>query len=342
MNREIGSEFWDIPTTKESNGVFPVETRWFLSGRHALKAILQDVKHQHELRTAALPSWCCESMILPFVEEKYQIYFYPVTVQKGSLSVDYSHMANCDVILLMDYFGYTVPRASAQFSAPIIIRDITHSMFTHTYHDANYYFGSLRKWAGFITGGFAWGNTSWSSLKPLPVDSHYTALRSQAMQLKKQFIEQKQTEKTFLPLFQQAEACLEQLPGIYQGEENDTQQAEKLDVNFIQHKHRENATYLLKQLTPYALFKQLSPADCPLFVPILLKNRDEVRNHLIAKGVYCPVHWPISKFHNLTPEETYIYQHELSVVCDQRYSTADMQYILDCLQEVHLEEVSAC
>lgn len=72
----------------------------------------------------------------------------------------------------------------------------------------------------------------------------------------------------------------------------------------------------------------MSDNDVPLFVPILVKKgyRDSLRNYLIAHQIYCPVHWPVSEYHReVTKDGRIIYEEELSLVCDQRYSIADMK-----------------
>ena len=53
MVREIGSEFWSVPTTEADNGLFPEDTRWFLSGRSALTCILRDIRENTAAKTAA-------------------------------------------------------------------------------------------------------------------------------------------------------------------------------------------------------------------------------------------------------------------------------------------------
>lgn len=58
---------------------------------------------------------------------------------------------------------------------------------------------------------------------------------------------------------------------------------------------------------------------------------------LIGKGVYCPVHWPISKHHILTNRTREIYEKELSIVCDQRYSAEDMKKIR-CLIKKYMKK----
>ena len=62
---EIGSEFWNSPIGNKENEIFPDSTQWFLSGRGALQSIIKELKN---CRSAALPSWCCDSMVKPFID----------------------------------------------------------------------------------------------------------------------------------------------------------------------------------------------------------------------------------------------------------------------------------
>ena len=71
--REIGSEFWDVPTVNKDNCIFPESTQWFLSGRSALQSISKEIKHCH---TVAIPSWCCDSMIKPFMDAGMEVHNY--------------------------------------------------------------------------------------------------------------------------------------------------------------------------------------------------------------------------------------------------------------------------
>ena len=78
-----------------------------------------------------------------------------------------------------------------------------------------------------------------------------------------------------------------------------------------------------------AVFKELKENDCPLFVPLLIDEdkRDALKNHLIKKQIYCPVHWPVTEFHKLNDKTEEIYKKEISIVCDQRYTVNDMKRI---------------
>ena len=95
--REIGSEFWDVPVAEENNGLFPETTQWFLSGRCALKAIINELG---VARSISLPSWCCDSIIKPFVDAHYTIRFYSVMENGFAPAPE----MDTEVLLLMDFF----------------------------------------------------------------------------------------------------------------------------------------------------------------------------------------------------------------------------------------------
>ena len=313
MRREIGSEFWDIPVSGP-NGLFPQDTCWFRSGRAALEAVLRE----NSFRTAALPFWCCDSMITPFLEAGIRVSFY----SPGDSLTD------ADAALVLDYFGYTGHSPIGSFKGTVI-RDVTHSLLSSCYDDADYCFGSLRKWAGFHTGGFAWGLKQ--QPRYLPEDS-FGALRQRAMEEKQRYISGESESKDYLGIYAQAEDLLEQ-PGIYPAEQGDIALAHRLDVEYIRSRRRENAAILLDAVGDKAVFRDLKETDCPMFVPILTDRRDELRRHLIQNEIYCPVHWPVSPVHVLTQEQQLFYSRELSLVCDQRYDAAAMQRFVRCIKE---------
>lgn len=322
MRTEIGSEFWNVPTG-QLNGLFGADTKWFLSGRSALKAILSQAK----IRKAALPSWCCDSMILPFLQAGIEVSFYPVYIENG-LVQDLSGV-DADGILVMDYFGYTGQTDLSGYDGTVI-RDVTHSLLSKTYTDADYYFGSLRKWAGFWTGGYGWG----VDLAAPPADKEYVALRQQAMEEKNRYICGETENKDYLAQFARAEQWLETAK-VTGAADRDIIQARALDVAFIKSRRRENAQRLLDAFSDIAVFPQMGEQDCPMFVPILVPKgqRDALRRFLIDRQIYCPVHWPVSEYHRLDERSGALYAQELSLVCDQRYTPQDMDRIIDAIKE---------
>lgn len=315
MRKEIGSEFWSVPVAGD-NGLF-ADAVWFVSGRSALYAIIRE----NTFKTVALPDWCCDSMIKPFVDNGIAVRFYPAMSEIGNIEAD--------AVLIMDYFGYTGQSRRGDFKGTVI-RDLTHSIFSKAYDDADYYFGSLRKWAGFYTGGFAMG------LKHPVVyegdSADYITLRQSAMEAKEAYISELIVNKDYLMLFAEAEEMLEGL-GVAPACNADVERAKTLDIDFICRQRRSNASVLLNAFSNLAVFPEMKEADCPLFVPILADNRDALRKHLIEKEIYCPVHWPVSVYHKLPKATEVFYNRELSLVCDQRYTEQDMLRIVDAVKE---------
>lgn len=324
--KEIGSEFWNVPVMNERNQVFPESTQWFLSGRSALTAIVRDICRSREAHTVAMPSWCCDSMVIPFLREGMEVSFYPVYVKDGTFvqEVDESR----DVLFLMDYFGYT---GSAAVEHPCVIRDITHSFLSHSYSDARYFFGSLRKWTGVKTGGFAWGQ----ELEPGTDAETFTTLRAKAMREKEKYITGETDRKDYLRIYEEAETYLDESAGVYASLEEDTVSARHLDIDFIRSQRRKNAAVLMEAFRPHLIFPSLSGGDCPMFVPILVPDgrRDDLRRYLIRHEIYCPVHWPVSGYHKLDERELHLYHNELSLICDQRYKEDDMLRIVAAIRQ---------
>ena len=326
--REIGSEFWDVPTTNNGNDYFPESIQWFLSGRSALQAI---IKVLGGVRSVSLPSWCCDSMIKPFLNSGIDIHFYPVYWQKGLIQeID----LNSDALLLIDYFGHTSSSPDLGNYKGIIIRDVTHSIFSSGYSDADYYFGSLRKWCGVWTGGYAWTKDGRNLPMKHEDDFGYVPLREKAMQLKNSYIHGwGVNDKAYLGIYEKAEEALEEV-GIAPANYRDVELAKRIDIKFVMDRRRKNAEVLRAAFTDWLVLPRISPTDTPMFVPVLVPDgkRNELRRYLIEHEIYCPIHWPVSELHRVDPRTSFIYENELSLVCDQRYNENDMNRMVETIK----------
>ena len=329
--KEIGGEFWSVPTTNSRNNLFPRDTKWFLSGRSALQAIIKELK---DIRTIAIPSWCCDSIIKPFVDAGIIVSFYPVHFDNGFAQ---EIVLDCDALFVMDFFGYSGNELNLSGYKGIIIRDVTHSLLSASYSDADFCFGSLRKWCGFWTGGFAWGK---NIKEPIHANPYYENLRCTAMKEKALYIESTENgNKGYLSLYESAEKILENC-GIVSAALRDIELAGLLDIDFIRNQRRNNSVVLMEAFRENLIFPDLIETDCPMFVPIIVSKgkRDELRQYLIEHSIYCPIHWPLSSYHSLNAEDEFIYSSELSLVCDQRYTIEDMHRIIETVKDFWSEE----
>lgn len=331
MNREIGSEFWDHPGLCDGVG-HNGDSVFLLSGRTAIDFIARDMHLSRQVRSVGLPAYCCESMIEPFVKHGLAVSFFDLCAEEAVLPED------CDAVLLLDYFGYEMPQTArlarlAHETGKVVIYDGTHKLSGNPAAEAftDYSFCSYRKW--FFCNSAVAVKHRGKFLVSKPEDTHpeYLRLRRAAAEKKKAYIQDGLGDKSeFLQMFRQAEEILDTDYACYSGE------AVFPETGQIAARRRENAARLLEGLkqipgvTPWRA--NLGEGDEPLFVPVLVDAdlRPELRKHLISRHIYCPVHWPLSHWHDQSQTESAqeLYTCELSLVCDQRYDAGDMDRLL--------------
>lgn len=333
---EIGSEFWNTPLTDKI--CVPMWEKWsgdqrfFLSGRTALSAVLDDILTEQRCKTAYLPSYCCHTMIEPFLAHGIAVEFYPVVFENGQLVQAMDPAKECDVVLAMDYFGFAGQRQPMP-KRSVVIQDMTHSLFAEP-HEADYLFASFRKWGAVAGAAVASKKGQWNIEAPIETNQAYIEVRQKGYERKYRFMSGETVDKqAFLNIFAEAEALLEKDYHGYTADKKSIDAATHLQS--CAKNRRANARYLLKGLKNVdfiqPMFSVMGDSDVPLFVPILVKNgqRDELRKHLTDHDIYCPVHWPLSQYHAIDKCCKTLYEEELSLVCDQRYDTDDMQRVID-------------
>ena len=346
---EIGSEFW----IDKDYIVDPLE-QFYMSGRSALNAIVLDVKKKYAVEQVLMPSYCCDSMIVPFIKNQIRIRFYDVYLDNDhKISVEIPKAEKNEVLFLMHYFGAKVRKFHIQgeFRDWItVIEDKTHSFFSSfdSDIDSEYEFVSFRKW--FAVSGIAMAkNTDRSLIVPDATNNKFLALRNEAFFEKARYISGAQINKDlFLNKFRKAEEILDIDSMCYLPDRKDyyrlTQRLHQKEA--LVQARRANAAVLIKELQK---IPQLSvmvdfdmDMDCPLFVPVaeLTGQRDQLRRYLIDNKVYCPVHWPTSSYHGEILVRTQeIYDNELSLVCDQRYSPNEMMKIIETISNYYSGDI---
>ncbi len=337
---EIGSEFWERETLGR-NELF------FLSGRTSLDFIIRDILAERKIGVAHLPSFCCDTMIEPFLKNRVTIKFYNVFYENGILQADIPETDEDDIFFYINYFGYCKQNMGnlslIKKSGCIIIEDSTHSWLVNTNDNQipDYTFTSYRKWTGFT--GISTAKKHHGKFiisPPLLYNAEYEMLRKTAQEKKHLYLQHHTGNKEdYLNDFAKAEEILDNDYVNYSPSCISVIDYFSLDKSFIANTRRENAAILLnkiskiKQIKP--IFTEIEDTDVPLCVPILASReiRDELRKHLISQQIYCPIHWPISSLHGELCEKTLqLYKSELSLICDQRYTTDDMIRIADCIK----------
>lgn len=335
--KEIGSEFWPryevVDVAASSNEVH------LLSGRTALHFIICDILLCREAKRALLPSYCCDSMILPFIQADIEVNFYPV----DRFGIEYPYENDADIVLLLDFFGYACKQNSEiacheHRRGKTIIYDSTHKLDGNADVECyvDYSFCSYRKWfycndaiavkhqGTFVNGG------------ALAHHKQYIDSRDNAAFEKARYIAgQIRNKESFLSKFNCAEEILDEDYIGYSGV------PVRFDISEIISCRRKNAAYLIGELKRFPMISlwqdELQDRDAPMFVPILIdpSTRNELRKHLISQQIYCPIHWPKSPYHKECNE---LYDMELSLVCDQRYNLEDMAHLVSATEAFFMKK----
>lgn len=335
---EIGSEFW-----LEQPVLQPVADRdgvYTLSGRTAIDVILQDVLRTRKVRSVAMPAWCCDSMIAPFAHRNINVVFYDVR-QDGQFKCHTENTEITEIFYITNYFGYEntldidiIKQIKAK--GAVILYDRTHSflMDDDPYLElADYSFASIRKWMGVI-GGAVVNRVKDVALKPCP----YLAPKEMAMRMKQAYMAGDDTvnKQEFLKLYGEFGHHLAEDYRDYAMDDLSYAIYKATDIETMKAQRRANAQYLHEHLKGLRFMYDLTDKAVPLFVPVLFESkeqRDAVRRKLIEAEIYCPIHWPKPAQIPADFEANKIYDTELSLICDQRYDTADMQRIIDKILE---------
>ena len=316
-----------------------MDTRYTLCGRTALELVLRDILREQKVKKVYMPSYCCHTMIEPFVIKGIEPVFYDVFFTDTGIDFDFDENTDCQLVFLMDYFGFprdkTMEVAHSQKAmGKTVIYDATHTVFCEAmdYSACDYVFGSFRKWFGVNAGFCAKGGT-WTCFPALSQNKTYTRMRNAAFSDKACFMAGQAVEKSvFLDGFSRAEAYLETDYVGYAPDGDSMRVLEAVDVDVLRRKRRENGASVINEIcrmqssSVHSPFKQVGRRDCPLFVPLQVTKelRKELRGMLIQNQVYLPVHWPLSDLHSAKGVSGEIYDTELSFVCDQRYGMEDM------------------
>ena len=327
---EIGSEFCEFDGKLNCNNgdfwKFGKDNKFTVSGRTAIYYILEEIQKSNLIKKAYLPSYICNSMIQPFLDFgiKYNI--------------DYD--TDCDIFFAMNYFGYSetnMEKYTKYFKqkGAVILEDITHSILTQKKYSqySDYLIGSLRKWFPIANGGIAVNvNSKFNINLNYNLKHPKTEIKYKAMSLKKRYLESFNSElkKQYLQDYSEYNSSLNLDYKNYPIDEKSYDIIMKIDIEEIKNKRKENTKIIYEKLKGNLNIKFIEnydEKDCLLFVPIILEKnlRDNLRKFLVEKEVYLPIHWPLEeKLNN-------IFDQELSLVCDQRYTTKEISDYLDLI-----------
>ncbi len=315
----------------------------FASGRCALRVILRAIVEKNGPLKILIPEYICQSVFQTVRDEKAEFTTYKLSEQLAVKREEFPlPVATTTVVLLVNYFGCVdvesdVAWVKQTHPEAIVIVDSVQAGFDFLKPSAaDYAFTSWRKTLAVPDGGqlkFAtdrgvgsFGTTSDFSLLRILGGTGKHFVRNAV---------EKMNEGVFLKLYREAEALLDEAKDPIQASSWFDVLMAKYNLADFAERRRENASFLYSEVTKMGLelVVRFEAEQVPLFAPILLKKRDDVRKALAAQQIYAPVHWPIDDNSIDLGLGKRLAAQELSLVCDQRYSLKHMQRQIDVLKQ---------
>lgn len=356
VKKMIGGFFPTEVLPKEENHFFDTflnpadELLFLMSGRCGILCALEDIKLRDTKKVAYVPAYTCGTVLAPYVKAGYKLLFYDVSKSMTPLFDD-AVLDKISVINLCGYYGFC--RYDRSFIKKCkdrkitIIEDTTHSILSNNGIDplADYIVGSFRKWIGVYAGGFAIKrNGSFEvSLKPCRFD--HLQMRMDAMDKRRKmedddFRSVSESEYTDAALqVRKAEMFLREIFDCYSSDKASVEIINHVPLKEHAKKRRENYSYLLEHFpyfeNCYPVFKDLDEDSVPSHFTIFTDKRDDLKEFLAENNISATAYWAKGVNHDTTnaPEAEFIFNHVLSLPCDQRYSTHDIDEICHAVED---------
>lgn len=336
MGKIIGGEFAieinSLPyVTIENNRML------YSSGRCALYLILKDIETKlgNNLEIL-LPNYLCDSISKTVIDAGWSYKFYSIGVD---LYPDWEEILsynqdNNAIVLLINYFGMInlepiVLNIKRNMPNTIIIVDNVQAFFEPEIEMVDYTFTSYRKWFPCPDGASVTKRNNEKMLM-YPLKNNTFSKYKFAGNLLKNFTAYLGDDIS-LKLINEGEGILDE-DYLCWGSRITTTIIPTLDLKKISEKRKNNARILHEKLEKMSISHVYREQATPLFIPIFVDNRDNIRKLFFENKVFTPKHWPyISEKINGNNK---IYDTELSLICDQRYDEEDMLFQINVLKQI--------
>lgn len=307
----------------------------YSSGRAALYQILKFLKQEKGINHILLPDYLCSSVLVPVKALGLDFKFYPIDEQ---LELEASSFAKLykkySAVLVINYFGLKDLNAQIQVlrsldDNAIIIEDDVQAYyeFKKPLGEVDFKFTSLRKTFAVPDGGLVKTKHQLPMVETPNTFGQYKA----AAALIKSMREGNFNDQIYLEMFEKGESLID--GELECGMSNIAVRLfDAIEEERVKIRRLSNAQYLVEHLAQIDI-KPLLPLEkghVPLFIPIVLNNRNDVRKHMFQNEIFCPVHWPLEG--KDLKRGKVMAETELSLIIDQRYGQKEMEEIIKLLQ----------
>lgn len=344
--KPIGGEFWFDPSffRKDSNNFQGLKAVFLSGGQSAIRFIIESLRVGKD-ECILIPAYICPSILYPLKHLKVPYRLYKV---KNNLSLDHEDLIKqvkshpVKAIFFINYFGFYHNEDTRQLLKKFqhqgikLIEDSVQMLwFQRQAFIGDYVFNSYRKFVP-IDGSIVLCDIQKGF--DSTIDDYDRYMNNARMKKTAYIYFDIGSEEEYLDAFAEAEHVYYQRPGIISMNNVSRSLLNQIDTSFIKQKRLQNFNYLHDRLIRHRKLKILFhkssiKENIPLALPVLVKNRDNIRAKLRKQGIFCPVHWDITKelWVYDYPDSLHISKHILTLPIDQRYNSTDMNRLLDTL-----------
>lgn len=338
---EVGSEFHWQGLPKGPFLPWPEPTAWYQLGRHAVLALLNQLG---EPRVLWLPRYFCQDVARGWAINRKAYYYDDHPCRSHPDWATLTPKAD-DIVIAVNYFGMRDGSPWAEWVQRhdcILVEDHSHDPHSPWARrsGADYAFGSLRKVFPVPDGAVLWSPKG-HPLPPKPqlrCDTGCSA-KLAAMLLKAEYLAgrgKRVLKETFRRLQISGEGEMETAP---------VSAPSPLSFEYLspggpliwRRRRRNNALHLMRELDQWEvarpIFSRVPRESAPFGVVLAFMcaaARDSYREKLRRRNIYCPIHWAASPDSSTATRD--LASRILTIPCDHRYTTDDMQRVAEILR----------
>jgi len=289
------------------------------SGRNAFEYVLRARGYQK----VYLPFYSCKVLLEPIIKLNLVYEFYPITEQLEPL-FNYNLISENETFLYINYFGVKTDFVNKliQF-CPNLIIDNSQAFFDKPHIGVDTFY-SPRKFFGIPDGAYLFTD------KFLPMELSYdhsvnrfshlikridTGAESGYADFKANNDDLKEQPVQLMSYLTQALLC-------------------NIDYNRVIKTRKQNFRFLHEKLSDSNKLKLTEYKNSvPMVYPYLTDNGSSLRKKLIQNKIFVATYWPNAENGgDQNIQEQYLTQHLLPIPVDQRYTTNDMETILEIVR----------
>ena len=321
---------------------------YFNTGRTAIEVLLKKLRNKG-FSKVLIPSFLCDSVREAALRAGMELKYYRVNADL-SLDTRTINMEEDCILYIVQFFGQRItPEVQSlikqyQQKGYPVVEDISLSLLSDDdkyVGFGDYIIGSLRKWLPIVDGGILL-TKEYYNYRLADAANDYTLYYFTAQLLKeiylKEEVQDKEWKNTFLSYNNDGMKALFNDYTLRKMSRISLDLMRGIDFEAIRERRIMNYDLLNSLLYSIPQIKVLVDRKgmmTPLGMIVLCEQRDDLVKHLIARDIYCNVHWRSNESTKQFQESAFLADRCITIPCDQRYGEKEMHYIFQSIADYY-------